>query len=168
MMSAREVLGGNDTIKYKLMWKKLKNRFSVCSFDLRRLWHRQLQLQLHEEFLNYSKCQVILSWNPSSRAEELDSCWPGGASKAGNVPRNDPAVMVPSRRRKSESDFELKRIRWSLLFFCAVTQEDQDKEDEENEEKAMQNLVQTWLERLQLISVIVSKAMFHRALQKKI
>lgn len=51
-------------------------------------------------------------------------------------------------------------------FFCAVTQEDQDKIDEEDEREAVQNLVQTWLERLQLISVIVSKAMFYNALQK--
>lgn len=78
------------------------------------LWHRQH----HEALLNYFKCQVILSWNPSSRVEELDSCWPGEASKAGNVPRNNPAVVVPSRRRKFESDFEIKRIRWSL-FPCA-------------------------------------------------
>lgn len=47
-------------------------------------------------------------------------------------------------------------------FLCAVTQEDQDKVDEEDEREAMQNLVQTWLERLQLISVIVSKAMFYQ------
>ena len=48
-------------------------------------------------------------------------------------------------------------------FWCAVTQEDQDKVDEDDEREAMQNLVQTWLERLQLISVIVSKAMFYQA-----
>ena len=53
-------------------------------------------------------------------------------------------------------------------FLCAVTQEDQDKVDEEDEREAMQNLVQTWLERLQLISVIVSKAMFYQALPKNI
>jgi hypothetical protein len=47
-----------------------------------------------------------------------------------------------------------------------VTQEDQDKVDEEHEREAMQNLVQTWLERLQLISVIVSRAMFYQAPQK--
>jgi hypothetical protein len=48
-------------------------------------------------------------------------------------------------------------------FWCAVTQGDQDKVDEDDEREAMQNLVQTWLERLQLISVIVSKAMFYQA-----
>ena len=48
-------------------------------------------------------------------------------------------------------------------FLCAVTQEDQDRVDEEDEREAVQNLVSTWLERLQLISVIVSKAMFHQA-----
>jgi hypothetical protein len=53
-------------------------------------------------------------------------------------------------------------------ILCTVTQEDQDKVDEEDEEKAMQNLVQTWLERLQLISVIVSKAMFYQAPKKVI
>ena len=47
-------------------------------------------------------------------------------------------------------------------FLHTVTQEDQDRADEEDERKAMQNLVQTWLERLQLISVIVSKAMFYQ------
>jgi hypothetical protein len=51
-------------------------------------------------------------------------------------------------------------------FLCAVTQDDQDKADEENEHEAMQNLVQTWLERLQLITVIVSKEMFYQILQK--
>jgi hypothetical protein len=50
--------------------------------------------------------------------------------------------------------------------FCVVTQDDQDKADEENEHEAMQNLVQTWLERLQLITVIVSKEMFYQILQK--
>ena len=45
-------------------------------------------------------------------------------------------------------------------FLYAVTQEDQDKVDEEDEREAMHNLVQTWQERLQLISVIVSKAMY--------
>ena len=49
------------------------------------------------------------------------------------------------------------------VFWCAVTQEDQDKVDEDDEREAMQNLVQTWLERLQLISVIVSKVMFYQA-----
>jgi len=49
-------------------------------------------------------------------------------------------------------------------FWCAVTQGDQDKVDEDDEREAIQNLVQTWLERLQLISVIVSKAMFYQAL----
>ena len=44
-----------------------------------------------------------------------------------------------------------------------MTQGDQDRVDEEDEQKAMQNLVQTWLERLQLISVIVSNAMFLQA-----
>ena len=53
------------------------------------------------------------------------------------------------------------------VSLCAVTQEDQDKEDEQNEQKAMQNLVQTWLERLQLISVIVSKAIIYRTPPKK-
>ena len=50
----------------------------------------------------------------------------------------------------------------------AVTQEDQDKVDEEDKQKAMQNLVQTWQERLQLITVIVSTAMFYQAPPKKI
>jgi len=58
----------------------------------------------------------------------------GGTSKAGNVPSNS-AVVGPSKR---------------------LTQEDQDKADEEHEREAMQNLVQTWLERLQLISVITT------------
>jgi hypothetical protein len=37
-----------------------------------------------------------------------------------------------------------------------LTQEDQDKTDDDDEREAMQNLVQTWLERLQLISVITT------------
>jgi hypothetical protein len=48
-------------------------------------------------------------------------------------------------------------------FWCAVTQEDQDKVDEDDVREAMENLVQTWLERLRLIIVIVSKAMFYQA-----
>ena len=38
-----------------------------------------------------------------------------------------------------------------------MTQADQDKADEEKQREATQNLVQTWMERLQLISVIVRK-----------
>lgn len=37
-----------------------------------------------------------------------------------------------------------------------MTQEDQDKADEEKQREAMHTLVQTWQESLQLISVIVS------------
>jgi len=59
----------------------------------------------------------------------------GTSSKAGNVPRNNRAVVGPSR---------------------CLTQEDQDKVDEEDEREVMQNLIQTWLERLQLISVITT------------
>ena len=40
---------------------------------------------------------------------------------------------------------------------CAVTQEDQDNADEEKKRESMQTLIQTWLDSLQLISVIVSK-----------
>lgn len=40
---------------------------------------------------------------------------------------------------------------------CAVTQEDQDNADEEKQRESMHTLVQTWLDSLQLISVIVSK-----------
>jgi len=59
----------------------------------------------------------------------------GKISKAGNAPRNNSAVVDPSKK---------------------LTQEDQDKVDEDDEREAMQNLVQTWLERLQLISVITT------------
>jgi hypothetical protein len=40
---------------------------------------------------------------------------------------------------------------------CAVNQEDQDIADEEKQRESMDTLIQTWLDSLQLISVIVSK-----------
>lgn len=39
---------------------------------------------------------------------------------------------------------------------CAETQEEQDNADEEKLRVSMQTLIQTWLDSLQLISVIVS------------
>lgn len=94
--------------------KKLKNHFLVSSLNLKRLWHHQQQL--HKDFLDFLKCQVILSWNPSFRTE-LDFRCPGGMSKAGNVPRNlnNSAVVTsdPSRKRKFEPDFDIKKIWWS-------------------------------------------------------
>lgn len=74
---------------------------------------------------------------------------PGQTSKAGNIPTNNPV-----RRRKFKSDFENKGL---CIIVSAVTQADQDKADEEKHREAIENLVQTWLSRLQLISVIVSK-----------
>ena len=98
--------------------------------------------------------------------EELDFRWPGaGTSKAGNVP-SKLAIGGPSKRRKYKIWYRNEENTMVTAFLCAVTQEDQDKVDEEHEREAMQNLVQTWLERLQLISVIVSKAMFYEASQK--
>ena len=44
----------------------------------------------------------------------------------------------------------------NLLFVHTATQEDQDKGDKAKQEQAIQDLIQTWLARLQLISVIVS------------
>lgn len=45
------------------------------------------------------------------------------------------------------------------------TQEDQDKSDEQTKRKAMNDLVQSWMDRLQLISVIVrSKDTIHALL----
>ena len=38
---------------------------------------------------------------------------------------------------------------------CPVTQEDQNKEDEEKRREAIRDLVESWMDRLQLISVIV-------------
>ena len=48
--------------------------------------------------------------------------------------------------------------RWATLTYesCLGTQEDQNKQDEEARNKAMKELVMSWMERLQLISVIVS------------
>jgi hypothetical protein len=40
---------------------------------------------------------------------------------------------------------------------CAVTQEGQDNADEEKHRESILALVQTWLDALQLISVIVNK-----------
>lgn len=44
---------------------------------------------------------------------------------------------------------------FSVLTLRAGTQKDQDKDDEEARKRAMRNLVNSWQERLQLISVIV-------------
>lgn len=49
-----------------------------------------------------------------------------------------------------------------IVFMYAVTQDDQDRADLAKEQEATQNLVETWLQRLQLISVIVSNATFCR------
>jgi len=59
----------------------------------------------------------------------------GSPGRASTVPSNSAVVVGPSRK---------------------LTQEDQDKVDEDDEREAMQNLIQTWLERLQLISVITT------------
>ena len=40
---------------------------------------------------------------------------------------------------------------------CTVTQADQDNADDEKQRESMHALIQTWLDSLQLISVIVSK-----------
>ena len=45
----------------------------------------------------------------------------------------------------------------AVTIIRAVTQEGQDNTDREDERKAMDALVQTWMENLQLISLIVSK-----------
>lgn len=42
------------------------------------------------------------------------------------------------------------------LIACVVTQKDQDEEDDDTRKRAMKDLVQSWMDRLQLISVIVS------------
>jgi hypothetical protein len=58
---------------------------------------------------------------------------------------------------------KLREYMMVTAFWCAATQEEQDKVDDE-EREAMENLVQTWLEKLRLIIVIVSKAtMFYQA-----
>ena len=44
-----------------------------------------------------------------------------------------------------------------LIVVCAVTQADQDDADKAKQRESVQTLVQTWLDSLQLISVIVSK-----------
>ena len=41
-------------------------------------------------------------------------------------------------------------------FVCKGTQEDQNKVDDEKRRQAMKELVGSWMERLQLISLIVS------------
>lgn len=46
-----------------------------------------------------------------------------------------------------------------MLTFRAGTQKEQDKEDEEARRRAMRNLVNSWQERLQLISVIVRSSL---------
>jgi hypothetical protein len=73
---------------------------------------------------------------------------------AGNGP-NDFSDGIPSTRRKFWFD-SVKRLRMFTVE-CAVTQEDQDNADEEKRRESIRTLVQTWLDSLQLISVIVSK-----------
>ncbi|KAI0356196.1 hypothetical protein OH77DRAFT_1423793 [Trametes cingulata] len=46
-------------------------------------------------------------------------------------------------------------LRWAKYRRSAGTQEDQDETDEKARKKAMNELVQSWMDRLQLISVIV-------------
>ncbi|KAF8806552.1 hypothetical protein BYT27DRAFT_7191106 [Phlegmacium glaucopus] len=61
----------------------------------------------------------------------------GETSKARGGPRNNVAVGGPPATKR-------------------LTQEDQDKADEENQQEAINSLVQIWLERLRLISVITT------------
>jgi len=50
----------------------------------------------------------------------------------------------------------LKRPRPISYVVCGtVVQEDQDKQDEERRREAIRDLVESWMDRLQLISVIV-------------
>ena len=51
-------------------------------------------------------------------------------------------------------------FKQSCLTFGLVTQEEQDAMDEKARKRAMKNLVNSWQERLQLISVIVSSRIF--------
>ena len=50
----------------------------------------------------------------------------------------------------------VKRHRMVTVEYT-VTQEDQDKADEEKQRESIHSLVQSWLDSLQLISVIVSE-----------
>jgi len=45
---------------------------------------------------------------------------------------------------------------FATFEFGTVTQEDQNKQDEEKRREAIRDLVESWMDRLQLISVIVS------------
>ncbi|KAG7449725.1 uncharacterized protein BT62DRAFT_603606 [Guyanagaster necrorhizus] len=53
------------------------------------------------------------------------------------------------------------RMKCVLLTRYSDTQEDQDKEDEEARRKATKDLVQSWMDRLQLISLIVRTVLPH-------
>lgn len=59
----------------------------------------------------------------------------------------------PVKRSMSNSGASSRR---SWLTFDLDTQAEQDAEDEKVRKRAMRNLVNSWQERLQLISVIVS------------
>ena len=50
-------------------------------------------------------------------------------------------------------------MSWSMLTEIGIvgTQEDQNEYDEKTRKKAMNGLVQSWMDRLQLISVIVRR-----------
>jgi hypothetical protein len=58
-------------------------------------------------------------------------------------------------KKSSSSPAHLPSGQRSCLIFGLDTQEEQDAEDRKARKRAMENLVSSWQERLQLISVIV-------------
>jgi hypothetical protein len=102
--------------------------------------------------------RIIEPTSPSDNTQDVDECRRGARLLLNGRPEEDSVQQgqpdKPIRHRLSIShDFTVLRSPWSLLV---GTQKEQDAEDEKARQKANKDLVQSWMDRLQLISVIVS------------
>ena len=68
----------------------------------------------------------------------------------------DEGIMMLNQPEKKSSSCTFTSSQPPCLTLSLVTQSEQDEEDEKERKRAMRNLVNSWQERLQLISVIVS------------
>lgn len=74
--------------------------------------------------------------------------------------RTDTNIQTAPRRCVSTRDLRSPLI--VQLSLCIGTQEDQNKKDEDARSKALKELVSSWMDRLQLISVIVGPCSSYR------
>ena len=84
---------------------------------------------------------------------EESTCYSMGGQK--RVPWPNPSQMVTNLRANVSVLTRIFRSPYDSIQICSVTQKDQDEADEKARQKAMKDLVQSWMDRLQLISVIV-------------